>query len=226
MISFRLSKQRWLLLLSTSFLLHYTASAQWEIEEWKDPVDVGNFDLADNKLLLYNLIGVGIAHLISKDKNSIKIAESYNQLQFNYYQEYRKQSQPIILDLKYRKGKKWKKGIWLGVESMVYAIQDDENWASGLGLSPFFAWNMINSEKFRLSFDSGVGPVYFFKTFPLGGTKFNFSTSYGLELEWSSTTSSYSLGVSNTHFSNAFIAGRDRNPAFDGAGISFSLRLK
>ena len=211
-----------LLLISITFLFQNVSHGQFQYN-WNDPVDVGFFDLGDNKLLLYNAIGLGLMHFLSKQKNSIKSSDSFQTLSIHYYQEYRKVNRPEILDIKYKSGKKWKRGIWLGYEGMAYVI-NDLNTFGGIGISPFFSWNILNTEGIRISFDNGVGPVYFFQTFPEGGTRFNFSTTYGIEIEVKTQRMSYAFGGRNTHFSNAFIAGRDRNPAFDGAGLYFSLR--
>lgn len=229
MTSYRLSRTINALWLGASLVIIIHAngfSQQLKVEDWQDPVDIGVFDLGDNKLLLYNLIGVGLVHLFSDKTTSIKGADTYTQFHFDWYREYRKPSQPTVFDLKYRVGKKWKKGLWVGSEAISYLISDRSNYIGGLGFSPYFAWNIVNSHKVRLSFDSGVGPVYFFETFPEGGTRFNFSTTYSLDLEVELSQLHLSVGARNTHFSNAFIAGMDRNPAFDGFGLYLGLRLR
>ena len=191
--------------------------------DWKDPLDLDAVDIGDNKFLLYNLVGVGLIHFLAPEKSSIRNSESFTSLSIDWYKEYRKTSKPTILDLKYRKGRKWKKKLWLGYEISAIVVKSNTS-TGGLGMSPFFTWNMINSKRLRLSFDGGVGPVLFFHPFPNGGTRFNFTTTYSIELEYKTNTLNYALGGRNTHISNAEIKGRERNIGFDGAGIYAAVR--
>jgi hypothetical protein len=189
----------------------------------RDPVDLGTIDLGDNKVLLYNGIALGLIHFLSEERIKVSSSERFHSLQFEYYQEYRKKPLSTVISIKKRTGWKWRKVSWLGYETSILGILDD-SFIGGIGITPFFTWNIINSKKWRISYDNGVGPTYFFSSFPEDGTSFNFSTFYGLEFEYNSSNLSFSLGARNTHISNAGIWGRDRNPGFDGIGFYINMR--
>ena len=222
MISSKLSKTFISIFIVLFLYLPHNALAQsnWN---WKDPVDLGVVDLGDNKVLLYNGIALGLVHLLSKKNHQITTSEKFNSLHFEYYHKYRKEPLSTVYSFKYRTGWQWKKAIWLGYELGIFGINDND-FKTGLGLSPFFSWNLINSQKWRLSYSNGVGPAYYIRAFPEGGTKFNFYTFYGIQIENKSPNISYNLGLRNTHISNAALAGNDKNPGFDGIGINLSIR--
>ncbi|MEE9373894.1 MAG: acyloxyacyl hydrolase [Saprospiraceae bacterium] len=203
------------------FLHPISAQDNWD---WHDPVDVGAIDLGDNKVILYNGIAIGLIHLLTRKKIKIKDSARYTSLTGEWYHEYRKAPLSTVYSIKTRMGWKWKKGIWLGYEISAFVVDDDQA-ILGIGLSPFFSWNILNNAKWRLTYDNGVGPVYYFQSFPKGGTRLNFYTFYGLQLEIKRGKFSYALGVRNTHISNAFLAGKERNPSFDGVGAYFILRI-
>ena len=201
--------------------LSSSLSAQYKWN-WKDPNDLNVIDLGDNKAILYNGIVIGLIYFLSQKKGSIS-STKYASYSLEYCGEYKKQPLSDVVAFKNRIGWKYKKYLWLGYELGGFLVSD-EKLIPGIGLSPFFSWNIINNEKIRLSYDNGVGPVYYFDSFPEGGTRFNFYTFYGINLEIKSTRKAFSLGVRNTHISNAFLAGEDRNPSFDGIGVHFDIR--
>ena len=63
----------------------------------------------------------------------------------------------------------------------VYYADSREQDYAGVGIFPYLTWHIIRKERFSLSYDNGVGPNFFFESFPEGGTKFNFTTFYGLK---------------------------------------------
>lgn len=217
MISFKRCSNHFLLI--TFIFLFGTvqihAQGDWD---WHDPLDNSFFSPVDNKVIIYNGIALGLIHFLSKEKIKIKNTEKYSSYIGEWYHEYRKAPLSTVFSFKNRIGWKWKKGIWLGYELGLFGV-DDDRFIPGVGMSPFFSWNIINSDKWRFSYDNGVGPIYYFQSFPEGGTRFNFYTFYGLQVERKLSKGSYAIGARNTHISNAFIAGRDRNPSFDGVGL-------
>ena len=197
------------------------AQYQWN---WKDPVDFNVIDLGDNKVLLYNGLAAGLVHFLSMNRDDNGHSEKFSSLTGEYIREYRKAPLSTIYNVKYRSGWKWKKPIWIGYEVGIQSIVND-SFIIGLGASPFFTWHIFNKRKWRLSYDNGVGPVYYSSNFPVEGTRFNFYTFYGLEVSLTTVIMAYTLGVRNTHISNAGISGKDRNPGFDGIGFYFATKF-
>jgi len=202
-------------------LISSTLSGQYKWN-WKDPADFNQIDLGDNKVLIYNGLALGLTYLFSK--TNTQNPDKFNSFSFEIINEYRKDPLSDIFNLKYREGWKFRKFLWLGYE-VAFMLVDDKKIIPGFGISPFFSWNIFNKPTFRLSYDNGVGPVYFFNAFPEGGTRFNFNTFYGINLEIKAGNESYSIGIRNTHISNASIAGNERNPGFDGLGGYLKIRM-
>ncbi len=191
--------------------------------DWHDPNDLKHIDLGDNKVILYNAIGLGLTYLFSKSKGE-NVNQKFQSITTEYNHEYIRPPLSDMYSIKYRNGTKIRQWIWAGLEISATLNPNNEK-EVGLGVSPFFSWNIINRSSFRLSYDNGLGPILFSNMLPEGGTRFNFYTFYGLDLEISANELSYSLGFRNTHISNAFIAGRDRNPSYDGLGGYIRVRF-
>lgn len=206
-----------------SFIFCISLSAQYSWD-WHDPLDLNALDLGDNKVFLYNAIGISLIHFLSQKNKVFSSGKKYYSRSVEYSHEYRKSPFSTIYTAKQRIGWKWKKRLWLGYELGVIAVQD-RDWIGGLSGSPYFTWNIVNNNHIRLYYDNGVGPVYYFKPFPEEGTRFNFYTFYGLGMEIKSDVTNINIGVRNTHVSNADIRGRDRNPSFDGLGGYIELRF-
>ena len=197
-----------------------SAQHKWD---WRDPNDFGTVDLGDNKVLLYNMVGLGLAYLFSKSQLT-DADKHFQTLTLEVNHEYIRPPLSNMFYLKYRRGSKWRRCLWLGIEGVVTYSANVEKIA-GFGISPFFSWNIIKRPSFRLSYDNGVGPILFSRQFPDLGTQFNFYTFYGLQLEVINAEFSYAFGIRNNHISNADIKGRDRNPAYDGLGAYLKVRF-
>ncbi len=190
----------------------------------RDPIDLNFIDFGDNKLLLYNGIGVGITALLSK-KNHNNVDYKKHFISLQYFKEYQRSPLSQLISLNYRRRWALRKFLFIGAEARGYHVQDSEVSTQGLGISMTFEWHLIRQSCFRLIFDNGVGPNIFLKPFPYGGTQFNFTTNYGLRIEQILGDRWWSVGIHNIHISNAEIKGRERNPALDAICISIGIYL-
>ena len=216
-------KQIYLIMVMGVFLMSpYVVHGQsgWD---WRDPNDLGAIDLGDNKVIGYNLLGIGAALLFDQDgkKNSSLLHE----LSLGRLKEYRRDPLSDLWTMDYRAGRSLRPYLTWGVGARAYAVGGVGVRTSGLGGYLWFRWHLINKDKFRVSYDNGVGPNYFLKAFPQGGTRFNFTTHYGLSFSIRNHDRWWSITFSNFHISNAEIKGRDRNPALDAIGVVFSFQL-
>ncbi|MFT4567940.1 MAG: hypothetical protein ACI9FN_002908 [Saprospiraceae bacterium] len=190
----------------------------------RDPIDLNFIDFGDNKLLLYNGLGVGITSLFSKgDHNNLDYKKQFISLQ--YFREYQRSPLSQLISLNYRRRWQIRNFLFIGTEVRGYHVRDTEVSTQGLGMSMTFEWHLIRQSCFRLIYDNGVGPNIFLKRFPFGGTKFNFTTNYGIRIAQLIGERWWSIGIHNIHISNAEIKGRNRNPALDAIGISIGLNL-
>jgi len=178
------------------------------------------FDFADNKQLAYNLIGYGFVELL--DKSSKKDSTVRHQLSIGRYSEYKRAPLSNLITASYSASKSIRDYFSLGVSGHFYSTDTEEDWVPGVGGRLWFGWHIVRTEAFKLTFDNGVGPNYFFEAFPKGGTRFNFSTYYGLKASFKVSQSWMTLRLTNLHISNAEIKGRERNPALDAIGIRLS----
>lgn len=197
----------------------------WSQYSWdyRDPNDLNFVDFGDNKVLLYNAIGLGLVLLLS-DKED-EGGSSHFSLSIEYSGEYRKEPLSQYYKLNLRRSIPFRKFLHLGGEVNTSFVNDQDRQLVSIGFSPFFTWNIIKKPRFRLAYDNGVGPVLFSSAFPEGGTAFNFYTYYGIEMESNINNIKFTLGVRNTHISNADIKGRERNPSFDGLGFYITICL-
>lgn len=194
----------------------------WTQDRWevRDPVDYGFIDFADNKLIAYNLLGYGLVELI--DKTSPSDSTNTHRLSISGYREYRREPLSSVIALSYEGGKSIRDFLEIGLSGRLYGMETSGSFTPGVGGSVWFTWHIINKERFKLSYDNGVGPNYFISAFPSGGTRFNFTSHYGFEFAWKTTSSWLSIRLSNIHISNADIRGRERNPALDAIGLRIS----
>ncbi|MEL6389103.1 MAG: acyloxyacyl hydrolase [Bacteroidota bacterium] len=182
----------------------------------RDPLDVGWFDYGDNKLLLYNAIGIGLSLWLSESDAQPSLNSQL--IEIHHYREYRKTAEEVVLSLSYTKTWVIRRFLEMGVESRFMTTTGQVT-TSGAGISPCFRWYAINADDWSLRLDAGVGPNLFFDEFPKGGTRFNFSTTYGPTFTFKAPRRSYILGLSSMHISNADIKGRSRNPSLDAVGL-------
>lgn len=212
---------KWIVFL---FLLMSTlaeAQSDWKI---RDPLDLGPIDFGDNKVLLYNGIGLGISLLLDKE-NDFKEVRWMTEVHFDYVKEYQRSPLSNLQEFRVRLGRKLRKYLSLGADLSLIRVSDSDILTYGLGSRISFSWYFLNSRNFQFYFDNGVGPNIFLEPFPYGGTHFNFTTFYGLTGAIRLKSGSYLLiGVRNIHISNAGIRGVERNPALDGLGWSIGLR--
>ena len=190
---------------------------------WKDPLDLNYFDYGDNKLLLYNALGVGAAYLFDQSGSD----SSHNQISVRQYIFYEYDRDPLsnIYLTKFRYSWPLKKFLSIGADLGFALAEEDNMIIPGIVSALSFRWTIINSRNIGLVFDNGVGPNLMFEPFPSGGTTFSFNTFYGFELNLSlAPRKQLTIGAHNLHISNADIKGKERNPAYDGIGISVGLR--
>ena len=199
---------------------------QWN---WRDPLDLNHFDWGDNKLLLYNSIGLGATLTFSKRTPLDDKLHKPTQLT-GFVDVLREYSRPPFSDVligRLRWVKPIRPFLRLGGDLSLYKVDDQEVNTEGIGAQIVFNWILINREKFKIVFDNGVGPNVFRQAFPLGGTQFNFSTFYGLVFQFNVQTIGWvSIGAKNLHISNAGIAGVDRNPALDAWGLTIGYQFR
>ena len=199
---------------------------QWN---WRDPLDLNHFDWGDNKLLLYNSIGLGVTLKFTKRTPLDNKLHKPTQLT-GFVDVLREYSRPPFSDVligRLRWVKPIRPFLRLGGDLSLYKVDDQEVNTEGIGAQIVFNWILINREKFKIVFDNGVGPNVFRQAFPLGGTQFNFSTFYGLVFQFNVPTIGWvSIGAKNLHISNAGIAGVDRNPALDAWGLTIGYQFR
>lgn len=190
---------------------------------WKDPNDFGLIDFGDNKVIAYNFIGLGLAELF--DKGGQLDSSNIWSVSMGHYPEYRRAPLSSLSFVEGRVGRQVRRYLTWGAGSRIYLVGGEGVHTSGFGTHLWFSWHLINSHKFKLSYDNGVGPNYFFDPFPNGGTRFNFTTHYGLAFSFLINGRWFSVDFSNVHISNANIKGADRNPAMDAIGVRIELQF-
>lgn len=205
--------------------LNSFAQYSWD---WHDPLDLNYFDFGDNKLLLYNGIGLGLSIRLSQLTPQEK--KLFRGVNFSSYvdviYEYNRPPKSDVLIGRFRWDKRIRKVLSIGGDMSMYKVSDTEISTVGVGTQLVFLWHIVDRENWKLQFDNGVGPNYFVDAFPFGGTKFNFTTFYGLSLAIKLPSIAWIVvGIKNIHISNADIKGRERNPALDGVGLSVGYRF-
>ena len=190
---------------------------------WRDPLYLNHFDWGDNKLLLYNGIGVGLTLKLT-ELNPVE-RKIYQPIQFSSYvdvlTEYSRSPISDVLVGRLRWTKRMRSFLNIGGDLSIYKVDDTEVDTEGFGTQIVFEWILFEKENFKFIFDNGVGPNFFREPFPFGGTQFNFTTFYGFMAQIRLPSVAWlSIGLKNIHISNAGISGRDRNPALDAWGLS------
>lgn len=202
-------------------ILSYAASQAQDGWDWKDPNDLGFVDFGDNKLLGYNLGALGIRLLLKKDQQHHK--DRIRMFSSGIFKEYKREPLSTLYFFEGRYGVKLRKFVSLGGGGRLYVVSTKGDVASGLGGFVWFKWHLFQKDYWRLSYENGVGPNYFFEPFPTGGTRFNFTTHYGLSFDFLIAHRWWNIKFSNIHISNADIKGKDRNPALDGIGVFIGI---
>ena len=191
--------------------------------DWRDPNDFGFVDFGDSKLLGYNLGGLGIRLLLQK--NDKELRRKFREFSLGTFKEYKRDPLSTFIVPEIRYGLVFRKYISLGGGNRLFFVKTGDNEALGTGAFVWFKWHIFRKEKWRLSYDNGVGPNFFFESFPSGGTKFNFTTHYGLAFDLLILKRWWHIKFYNYHISNADIKGRDRNPALDAIGIQVGIEF-
>lgn len=207
-------------LLFILFAFEMQSQEDWD---WKDPNDLGFVDFGDSKLLGYNLGALGIRLLLKKDSEFVK--HSVREFNIGVLKEYDRSPLSTLSFTEIRYGVHFRKWISLGGGNRIYASITGEDLDIGMSAFAWFKWHLFQKKTWRLSYDNGVGPNLFLTPFPQNGTRFNFSTHYGLALEFLINSNWWTLKFSNFHISNADIKGRDRNPALDAIGIQIGIEF-
>jgi hypothetical protein len=202
------------------------AQDEWE---WQDPADFGYVDLQNKYAILFNIAGVVLSVLLSEpDSSTSDSGTKWSLLSYaEYSQAYEEKSpKPDIFMAKLRIAYDIRKWITAGTELQLYKMKDKVVSTSGFGLALTFSWTIINSNQWRLSFDNGSGILSTFDPFPYAGTRFNFTTFYGISTELKIKPDSYIVfGLRNNHISNAYLFGDENNPAYDGIGFYIGFKF-
>ncbi|HEY8665342.1 MAG TPA: hypothetical protein VIL86_01695 [Tepidisphaeraceae bacterium] len=99
-----------------------------------------------------------------------------------------------------------------------YGAQTGEN-AQMIGLTAIARYHFLTVDRLSLFGEVGAGILEGNRGFPPKGTRLNGTYQGGVGLTFQLTDNMHLFGrASFLHISNAFIEGRDRNPAFNGFG--------
>ena len=166
-----------LMVILNSYSSNLIGQYQWD---WRDPLNLNIIDFGDNKLVLYNGIGVGLSLYLATGEDVQSLSPSSK---ISGYVEYlREYDRPPISDLviiKARISDQLRKFLSWGGDLAVYRVRDDAVSAIGIGIHLNVQWIILQGNDWKFIYDNGVGPNLFSKSFPEGGTKFNFTTYYG-----------------------------------------------
>lgn len=131
-----------------------------------------------------------------------------------------------------------RKQMGLGVEWNLSHFESSKELTWNFGARPFARWYVAIEKKQRLFFEYGAGLSYSFNRFPVSGTgwgadttrtgtRFNFTTKYGIGTEICLDKSIVlQAGVRHFHLSNGNIKGVQRNPSHDSNGLFLGLLYK
>lgn len=122
----------------------------------------------------------------------------------------------------------------IGIDIGCYFPRDAFNSTAGVSIRPFARFYPVNTNKWRMFFESGGGFIYFLDQFPKPtdqdsrlGTNWNGTTRYGLGGELNlGTTTSLLLGIRHVHVSNGNTKGVERNPSHDSNGFFIGLSYR
>ena len=211
---------RWVIIFSLGFIFTNNLSSQYTWD-WRDPNDLNFVDFGDNKVILYNLLGTGLVHLL--DQSGDSTSQVLNEFSVSFIDEYERDPLSNVYLAEFRRNFPIRSYFSIGGGLRYYWTQTSAENIHGFGVHAWFKWLIINNERFRLSYDNGVGPNYFLSAFPKGGTRFNFSTTYAISIDFKVAEKWVVMKFLNLHISNADIRRRERNPALDGIGIQLGI---
>ncbi len=100
----------------------------------------------------------------------------------------------------------------MGIEQDVRTV--------AIGGGPFVRWHLISYRRWSLYLEQGAGIIFIKSEFPPGGTKINFTPTYGLGMSLKLFPHIYFMvSIRHYHLSNGAIDGAVRNPGFDANGF-------
>jgi len=109
----------------------------------------------------------------------------------------------------------------------IVEFQDLDSDRYGVGFAGFVRVDLFNFRFHSLFVDLGYGMVFTDKSFPPGGTKWNFTRRYGCGLTIKiNTDAGLIIGWRFMHISNGKGFGHPRNPSLDSNGLFGGLRFK
>lgn len=119
----------------------------------------------------------------------------------------------------------------IGVEFSLYRPQDDYNKTVGFAIRPFARFYPVQTQRWKLYFESGGGFIYFIDAFPKPtsqdnrlGTYWNGTTKYGIGTEWNiNQSNALMFGIRHVHVSNGNTKGVERNPSHDSNGFFIGI---
>ena len=93
--------------------------------------------------------------------------------------------------------------------------------AASVNLSMVFRWHFVNTGRWTVFADAGIGFLVATEEVPQTGTNFDFTPRVGVGFthQLGDSNSRLIVGVRWAHFSNARIAGDDDNPSRDDAMV-------
>ncbi len=126
----------------------------------------------------------------------------------------------------------------LGFSLSSYHFKDNINDTYTFGFMPLVKWDLFRSKKVDFYFQYNAGISYSLSIFPLTGTglgtdtsrygtKFNFLAKYTIGADYFLTNKiALQVALKHFHLSNGNIKGIERNPSYDGNGLSIGLMYK
>jgi hypothetical protein len=109
----------------------------------------------------------------------------------------------------------------------IVEFKDFDSERYGVGFAGFVRVDLFDFRFHSLFVDLGYGMVFTDKSFPPGGTKWNFTRRYGGGLTIKiNPDARLMIGWRHMHISNGKGFGHPRNPAYDSNGLFGGLRFK
>lgn len=205
----------------------YPPGTKW----YHDPLGFRPLQLSSAAGFAYGSAVIVSSLLLSKDK---KLMRKYLFQESGFSLGYKP---PYSLVLQNNTGLLYqvRKQMALGLEWNLLHFKSTEDNTWNFGARPFARWYLSIDKRKRFFFEYGAGVSYSFNRFPSSGTgwgadtartgtRFNFTTKYGIGTEISLDKSLVlQAGVRHFHLSNGNIKGVPRNPSHDSNGLFLGL---
>jgi hypothetical protein len=201
------------------FTLINTAKGQWD---WQDPL--GNIPVPKGEMILvYGGVVTAMFYHMPLAEDSLQ-SLTY---QTEYLQGYKEERKTHIAIAKVAYKRKIKRWLQLGGAVYTGYFFDMKIRTQVVGALFSVDYSIVQTKKSHFFFNYDLGGIFIFKEFPIGGTRFNFTPTYGLNYEYKvGNNAQLGVGVKHMHISNAYIFGDDKNPSFDALGGMLSLRKR